>query len=957
MECVLHVKFCGRFADTGGFAVSLRAGAPFRVVIFVMNRAIILEPALAWSGALRRTVDARPEYGSWLEEAAQQPIDRHRLQQWFLELGGTVDGILPTDALRPILRRLRQRVFHTLMVRDIAAAAPLQEVVLAMSLLADLAVAQAYRSVAHELAGSHGIPLDPDTGRPQEMIVVGMGKLGGRELNVSSDIDLIMLYGEDGETDGRRAISHYEFYARTTQRMMPVLSEIDGDGQVFRTDLRLRPDGDSGPLAWSLDALENYLVVQGREWERYAWIKARNLRVQAFEGSDPTSQWQHLESLRTPFVYRKYFDFDALSSLRELRERIRQDWQRRALARTGVDAVHNIKLGEGGIREIEFVVQLTQLIRGGRLPSLQRANLLAALRCQKTSGLIDDDMASRLEDAYVFLRRVEHMLQYREDEQTHLLPRDPSVEVGLAAAMGMAPDDFKQTLDEHRRYVSAAFHDAFRIAGVATPTQSAPETTPAEPDATGMGEFIQTHMGADAERVCQRLDAMLASHRIRSLPTVSRKRLDKLLPALLAAAADTDAPATTAIRLFELVEHIAQRSAYMALLAEYPETLARVTRIVGASPWASQYLNRYPVLLDGLIEWHTLMEAPNITEIGQQLARELDASVLPDGKPDVEKQMNLMRDLQHQITFQLLAQDLEGRLTIEALADRLSELADLLLSETIRRTWPLVQPRGADAATAPRFAVIAYGKLGGKEIGYASDLDLVFLYDDPDDEAVERYVKLGRRMVSWLSTMTSSGRLYEIDLRLRPDGDAGLLAVSCDGFARYQREHAWIWEHQAITRARFCAGDPALGEKFEAIRREILLRERDPVQLRAAVQEMREKIRAGHPNHGTDFDLKHDPGGMVDIEFVTQYLVLLHARHHPELLGNLGNIALLGLAARAGLIPAELAERVAEAYRVLRRRQHALRLQGAEKARLPSDQLVAERAAVRELWDRVIGEA
>src|SRR5690606_36459458 len=311
----------------------------------------------------------------------------------------------------------------------------------------------------------------------------------------------------------------------------------------------------------------------------------------------------------------------------------------------------------------------------------------------------------------------------------------------------------------------------------------------------------------------------------------------------------------------------------------------------GASPWASQYLNRYPVLLDGLIEWHTLMEAPNITEIGQQLARELDASVLPDGKPDVEKQMNLMRDLQHQITFQLLAQDLEGRLTIEALADRLSELADLLLSETIRRTWPLVQPRGADAATAPRFAVIAYGKLGGKEIGYASDLDLVFLYDDPDDEAVERYVKLGRRMVSWMSTMTSSGRLYEIDLRLRPDGDAGLLAVSRDGISRYQREHAWIWEHQAITRARCCAGGPALGEKFEAIRREILLRERDPVQLRAAVQEMREKIRAGHPNHGTDFDLKHDPGGMVDIEFVTQYLVLLHARHHPELLGNLGNIA------------------------------------------------------------------
>lgn len=920
-----------------------------------MTRLIILEPALAWSGALRRKVDAHPGFADWLEQAVQQPLDSRRLLEWFAELGGSAGQAQDADTLRPILRRLRQRVFHALMVRDIAGAASLQEVVTMMSLLADLAVTEAYRCVAQSLADTHGMPLDPETGKPQEMIILGMGKLGGRELNVSSDIDLIMLYGEEGETHGRRPLTHYEFYARLTRRMMPILSEIDGDGQVFRTDLRLRPDGDSGPLAWSLDALENYLVVQGREWERYAWLKARNLRVQAFEGSAPTAQWQHLESLRTPFVYRKYFDFDALSSLRELRERIRQDWQRRALARTGVDAIHNIKVGEGGIREIEFVVQLTQLIRGGRLPSLQRANLLAALRCQKASGVIDDDMADRLEQAYVFLRRVEHMLQYREDEQTHLLPREPALQKGLAAAMRMTPAEFEEALRTHRRHVSDAFHDAFRIAGVATPRTPYQDTAPA-PEPNDMAEFIDSRMGNDADVVSRRLDAMLTSHRIRSLPVVSRDRLDALIPVLLAAAAETETPGTTAIRLFELVEHIAQRSAYMALLAEYPETLARVTRIVAASPWAAQYLNRYPVLLDSLIEWRALMETPDLAELGEQLARELDASVLPDGKPDVEKQMNLMRDFQHQISFQLLAQDLEGRLTVEALADRLSELADLLLAETIRRAWPLIHPR-TDPHTLPppRFAVIAYGKLGGKEIGYASDLDLVFLYDDPDVEAVERYVKLGRRMVSWLSTMTSSGRLYEIDLRLRPDGDAGLLAVSFDGFARYQREHAWIWEHQALTRARFCAGDADLGARFEDVRREILLRQRDPEQLRIAVREMREKIRAGHPNRTADFDLKHDPGGMVDIEFITQYLVLLHAREHPVLLGNLGNIALLGLAAKAGLIPADLAQQVADAYRTLRRRQHALRLQGAEKARVPSDQLLAEREAVARLWEMVIG--
>ena len=925
-----------------------------------MTRTIILEPALAWSGALRRKVDGRPEFGTWLEQAAQEPVTARRVREWFLELGGvpaSARAAMEPAQLRPVLRRLRQRVFFTLAVRDIGGVASLQEVVAAMTHLADFAVSQTYCSVAQNLAEIHGMPVDPDTGKPQEMMILAMGKMGGRELNVSSDIDLIMVYGADGETRGRRPLSHHEFFGRLTQRMMPVLSEIDADGQVFRSDLRLRPDGDSGPLAWSLDALENYLIVQAREWERYAWIKARVLDAQAFEGSEPAPDRQHLESLRTPFVYRKYFDFDALSSLRDLRERIRRDWQRRVLTQSGVDAVHNIKLGEGGIREIEFVVQLTQMIRGGRLPSLQEKNLLAAIDCQRACGVIDEEIAARLESAYVFLRRVEHMLQYREDEQTHLLPREPALQAGLAQAMGMGRREFDEALSTHRHHVSEAFHDAFRIAGVSTPSSVPSNGVPAEPDIEDMSAFIQRHMGDDATAVERRLDAMLSGHRIRSLPAAGRKRLDTLLPALLTAAAATGSPATSATRLFDLVEHIAQRSAYMALLAEYPETLARVTRIVTASPWAAQFLNRYPVLLDSLIEWHSLMEAPDFTDLREQLSRELDACVLPDGKPDVEKQMNLMRDIQHQVSFQLLAQDLEGRLTVEALADHLSALADLLLEETIRRTWPLVAHRGnGDTEPPPRFAVIAYGKLGGKEIGYASDLDLVFLYDDPDEDAVEKYVKLGRRMVSWLSTLTSSGRLYEIDLRLRPDGDAGLLAVSLDGFARYQREHAWIWEHQALTRARYCAGDASLGERFEAIRRDILLREREADTLRAAVHEMREKIRAGHPNHSGDFDLKHDDGGMVDIEFITQYLVLLHARKHPALLDNLGNIALLGLAARAGLIPSELAEKVADAYRVLRRRQHALRLQGAEKARVASQELVNERDSVRRLWTFVLGE-
>jgi glutamate-ammonia-ligase adenylyltransferase len=787
-----------------------------------------------------------------------------------------------------------------------------------------------------------------------------MGKLGGCELNVSSDIDLIMLYGEEGETDGPRRISHHEFYGRLTRRMMPVLSEVDANGQVFRTDLRLRPDGDSGPLAWSLDALEHYLIGQGREWERYAWLKARLMPAQAFEGSDSAAQARQLESLRVPFVYRKYFDFDALAALRALRERIRQDWQRRAHARSGIDSANNIKLGDGGIREIEFVVQLAQLIRGGRMPALQKRGLLEALHAECAAGLMPEKDTRRLEEAYRYLRRTEHALQYREDAQTHLLPGDPAQRAELAAALGMSHADFESTLAAHREFVSQTFRNVFRIMGMGETEEQAPAPGAAEAapclddldENCELSEQIRQAFGEAAQDLLRRTETLLNSHRVRSLPDSSRKRMDALLPAALRAALQTPAPLEATVRLFDLIEKIAQRSAYLALLAEYPDTLARVARMVAASPWAAQYLTQHPLLLDSLIDWRTLFEPLDFAQIARQLTADLDACKLPDGDPDVERQMNLMRDVQRQASFQLLAQDLEGELTVEKLADQLSALADLLLAETIRRAWPLVNR--LEGAT-PRFAVIAYGKLGGKELGYASDLDLVFLFDDPREDAAEVYAKLGRRMTSWLSTMTSSGRLYEVDLRLRPDGDAGLLAVSVEAFEQYQHKHAWAWEHQALTRARPAAGDADIGARFERIREDILVLPRDAAALREEVLAMREKINAGHPNTSQMFDLKHDRGGMVDVEFVTQYLVLCHSGTHPQLVRNLGNIALLRLAGEAGLIAPELAARAGDAYRTLRRIQHQLRLQGVEKARVPPDQLQEERAAVRELWTAVLG--
>jgi glutamate-ammonia-ligase adenylyltransferase len=919
----------------------------------------LLQPALAWSGYLRRRIMARPDLPDWLAAQATQPVTPAMLTEWLTELSDGQNqgqaGPLPEHVCRQALRRLRERVFTLLTVRDLAGLADLEEVVGAMSTLADLAVATAYRSAAAELAETHGIPRDPNTGAPQEMLIVGMGKLGGGELNVSSDIDLVMLYGEEGETDGPRPISHHEFYGRLTRRMMPMLSELDANGQVFRTDLRLRPDGDAGPLAWSLDAFETYLFAQGREWERYAWLKARLIDARAWPDSQPEVQAQHFEDLRRPFVYRKYFDFDALAALRALRERIRQDWNRRALARSGLDTAHNIKLGDGGIREIEFVVQLSQLIRGGRMPSLQQRGLIAALHAERDAGLITPDDAQRLEDAYRFLRRTEHALQYREDEQTHMLPGEPERRIALAVALGMTPEVFESTLAEHRAIVSEAFRNAFHAAGMSGLDDQVRANTGKPVDDTRnndqiLAEQIHAQFGADADEILRRTELLLSSTRIQTLPETSRRRVDTLLPAALHAAAQTRAPTISAIGLLDLIEAIARRSAYLALLAEYPDTLARLARIMAASPWAAQYLRQHPLLLDSLIDWRALLAPPDWAQIARQLTADLDASLLPDGTPDVERQMNVMRDMQRQVSFQLLAQDLEGALTVEHLGDQLSALADLLLAETLRRVWPLVN-QTPDAP--PRFAIIAYGKLGGKEIGYLSDLDLVFLFDDPREDAPEIYAKLGRRMSSWLSTMTSSGRLYDVDLRLRPDGDAGLLAVSVDAFEQYQRKHAWTWEHQALTRARFCAGDAAVGARFEQLRVDILRTPRDAQTLRDDVLAMREKISDGHINKSEQFDIKHDRGGMVDVEFITQYLVLRHAPVHPQLTGNLGNIALLRMAGEAGLISADQARQAGDAYRALRDAQHKRRLQGEDKARVPQDKLVTERNAVQTLWKTV----
>lgn len=934
---------------------------------------IQIEKIAQWSGVLKRRIDQNPDFLAWLTQSILEPVSRQTIDNWFKDLAQSepVAAHLTLTDCRRVLRQLRERVFYTIMVRDLSGMADLPEVTHAMSYLADIAVEQAYRTTMQDLVTRFGTPIDPATLLPQEMIVIGMGKLGGNELNVSSDIDLVMLYDAEGETSGPRKISHHEFYGKLTRQMMPIISEVDGYGSVFRTDLRLRPDGDIGPLAWSLDAFEHYLFTQGREWERYAWLKGRILPTQAFSNSQSDLSKQHVERMRAPFVYRKYFDFDALSALRSLRERIRQDWQRRAVARSNIDTHRNIKLGEGGIREIEFVVQLTQLIRGGKMPTLQQRGLLDALHAQARMGVISETIAEQLEQAYIFLRRTEHALQYREDEQTHLLPEQPELCEGLAQAMGLTHKAFEETLKLHRKFVASVFKDAFRIAGLSqepAATDSAHRADQIDPallmqtqdvietGPSGSLDHALLAYGDQAQALHKRIHQFLDSYRINGLSTQSRQRVDDLLPLILDASIVNKNPERAVLNMLELIETIAQRSAYLALMIEYPDTLARVSKIMAASPWAAQYVIQNPIVLDSLIDWRSLMEPVDFERVASNLKNDLDACQLADGNPDVEQQMNLMRDTQKQLSFQMLAQDLADVLSVEALADNLSALADLLLKETLKRVWPLVLKIGPhDPCPELKMGIIAYGKLGGKELGYSSDLDLIYIYDDSREEAPEQYAKLARRLTSWLSTMTSSGRLYEVDLRLRPDGDAGLLAVSVEAFENYQMNKAWAWEHQALTRARWVAGDLGVGEKFEVIRKKVLTASRDPEKLAQDVISMRGKIFEGHPNKSGDFDLKHDAGGMVDLEFVTQYLVLRYASTHPALIPNLGNITLLRIASELKIIPEDLAQAAANAYRNLRRQQHAIRLQGAERARLPTHEMAAEREVIKRLWRFVMG--
>lgn len=940
------------------------------------------------SGASRwrvRVAGAHPEWAAAIATLASSPIDRAAIEAVVAAERG--DGWRDEAHLSAGLRRARARVMAAIVDRDLGGAAGLAEVLAATTALAEVAIGEALPVLSRGLAARHGVPRAAD-GTPQDLLVVGMGKLGGGELNVSSDVDLIFAFAEDGDTvaeDGGppdvRTLTNGEFFTRLGRRLIATLAETTADGFVFRVDMRLRPDGDAGPLVVSFAMLERYLVTSARDWERFAWIKGRVVSPPVFGDGSAVAA---LNALVTPFVYRRYLDFGAIDALRRLHGQIRDEAARREGARrargTSGGARLDVKLGRGGIREIEFIAQHFQLVRGGRDRALRLRPTRATLDRLADEGLVDRDVVARLQDAYALLRNVEHRLQYLDDAQTHVLPEaaDDRERIATMCARLLPEgqrgfDGLTAELERRRTFVETQF-DAVFVAADEEATRGDVWTSVSggadldDDVRADLRERLASAGFAEPDGPLARLVALARGARLRTMAAASRARIDALVPLLIDASADAADPSATLARWLDLVDAIAGRSAYVALLAEYPRARVAVTRLLAASPWAAQYLTRHPLLLDELIDApdapHDARPVDAWPAYWRDVAADLDRT-LAETPLDAERQMDVLREVHHAETFRLLIDDLEGRLTVESLSDQLSALADLVVDAAVRACWAHFAHGRAGVPDAPAFAVIAYGKLGGKELGYASDLDLVFLFDaNGDPDAIQTYARFAQRLNVWLTARTTAGALFEIDLRLRPDGAAGLVVTSFDAWSKYERRDrdvgAWTWEHQALTRARFCAGDRALGAAFEAERIAILVArgtdESGRARLRDEIVAMRRKMRDVHPSHAGLFDLKHDDGGMVDVEFAVQYLVLADGPRHRELLDDVGNIALLDRAARADLVPPPLARAAADAYRGYRARQHALRLARPDAAaRVDAEAFVAERETVRTLWRTLFG--
>ena len=853
-------------------------------------------------------------------------------------------------ALAAALRRIRRREMVRIMWRDLTRWASLDETLEDLSALADACIDGALDRLYEWQCAASGVPRSAD-GEAQRMVVLGMGKLGARELNLSSDIDLIFAYAENGETDGRRPLANEQFFTRLGQKLNKALNSQTVDGFVFRVDMRLRPFGDAGPLATSFEFMESYYQSQAREWERYAMIKARVVAGDREAGAE-------LMAMLRPFVYRRYIDFGVIKSLRDMKRLINAD-----LHRKGMDA--NIKLGPGGIREIEFIGQAFQLIRGGRDPALQIRPIQQVLKRLAEKDMIPPRDAEELITAYRFLRDTENRLQAWRDEQTQRLPADDEGRARLALSMGFEDwAGFSAALEKHRARVQHHFEQLFADAGEERERESPLAAVWLRPGSAKSCELLVGSGYDTPEPVAELIGKFHDSRPVRAMGGRGRERLDQLMPKALAAAGRAQSPQLVLERLFAILEAVAGRTAYLDLMVENPSILEQLVRLGDASPWFSAQIARQPLLLDELVDPRELY-APRHTD---SLRAELAELLRGVDEGDLEQEMERLRQFASTNRLRVAAADVTGVIPLVVVSDYLTDIAQVVLEQTLRLAWrDLTEkhgtPQGVDGEDSG-IAVIGYGKLGGIELGYGSDLDLVFLHGDHDQGAMTDgrravynevfYARLGQRLVHILTTRTPSGILYEADMRLRPNGNAGALVPAIETFDNYQHNEAWTWEHQALIRARFIAGDARVAARFEATRRDVLGRPHEVAKLRADVREMREKMRESLDKTTQDhFDLKQGRGGITDIEFMVQFCVLRWAHQYPDLLEWTDNIRLLDTLVRHDLLEGAAAVQLANMYRALRAAYHRNALR-EEPGLIAADDLTEERALVTEMWQEMM---
>jgi glutamate-ammonia-ligase adenylyltransferase len=850
------------------------------------------------------------------------------------------------------LRQCRRREMIRIAWRDLAGWATLDETLLDLSQLADACIQTALAFLYQQACAKRGTPLLAD-GSPQQIVVLGMGKLGAYELNYSSDIDLIFAYPEDGILPDRKATSYGEFFTRLCQSLIKVLDDITVDGFVFRTDIRLRPYGDSGAVIMTFDGMEAYYQTQAREWERYAMIKARPV------AGDFTAGVQLMAMLHA-FVYRRYLDYGAFEELRGLKAQISQELRRK-------DRMDNIKLGPGGIREVEFIGQVFQLIRGGQEKILQTRGILAVLGHLGKLGLMPVADVEQLQQSYRLLRRVENHIQQYQDKQTHDLPTDSKVQQILALAMDYPNwQVFIVELAAVRAQVHSVFDQVFSVSKQAQHNPACQNLWIGVGDAQELQHSLQQLGFSQAEASLNAIRHCKQSPAMRRLTAKGAAVLDRLMPQLLQALGEVDNPDETLKRILDLFEAVAGRNVYLALLAENASALAQLIRLCAASSWLSEYLALYPVLFDELLDTRSLYEPLNRVDLDARLA----SLLMPIDHQDAEAMMFVLRQFKQTNVLRVAAADIMGAIQLMVVSDYLTYIAESIIGQVVQRAWLMLvekhgNPPGTNLQTMG-FAVLGFGKLGGIELGYGSDLDLVFLYDYADgntltdgDKAIacsQFYGRLGLKVRHIMDTKLLSGILYEVDMRLRPSGDSGLLVTHISSYQDYLDNSAWTWEHQALVRGRFIAGDPNLQREFTEIRHAVLAKPREIKNLQAEVRDMREKMRAALvANQETyKFDLKHSKGGIADIEFIVQFMVLAHAAKYPELTAYTDNVRILAGLAKVGLLSEASAKTLTDAYCTYRDLGHKQVLQGS-RAVVDEVQVLGFKTAVGQLWEALLG--